>query len=159
MIFMGRLTKEPPNDIRVFGRAIGIKYQPGRDDATPADIAKRTWKEEFSRYIRVHRAEFVSGTLANGISLNQIMQEMGSDCFATTQRNAARGSGNTNPRHAYSQQAAVALSATGLDWLGLQLQQAFETHGKVPQDFLDQLDWPDPLPFALGPPEAPPSFP
>ena len=43
-----------------------------------------------------------------------------------------------NPRRAYLQQAAVELSAEGLSWLGEQLQAAFDTHGKVPQDALDQ---------------------
>ena len=33
LIFIGRLTRGP-NDIRVFGRAIGMRHVPGRDDAT-----------------------------------------------------------------------------------------------------------------------------
>ena len=41
MIFIARLTNDP-NDIRVFGRAIGTRHVPGRDDATPADIARLT---------------------------------------------------------------------------------------------------------------------
>ena len=40
IIFMGRLTRNP-NDVRIFGRAIGIAYRPGRDDATEADISQR----------------------------------------------------------------------------------------------------------------------
>ncbi|MEY8838668.1 phospholipase D family protein, partial [Cribrihabitans sp. XS_ASV171] len=32
-IFIARLTRDP-NDIRIFGRAVGMKHQPGRDDAT-----------------------------------------------------------------------------------------------------------------------------
>jgi len=30
----------------------------------------------------------------------------------------------------------------GLSWLGERLQEAFDEHGMVPQDTLDQLDWP-----------------
>ena len=41
VIFIARLTDDP-NDIRVFGRAIGTRHVPGRDDATPADIARLT---------------------------------------------------------------------------------------------------------------------
>ena len=119
-----------------------MRHQPGRDDATSADIALRSWKEKWSRYIRVHHAEFVAGTMANGVFLNELMGTLGADSFAPTQRNAARGHGNTNPRRAYLQQAAVELSAEGLSWLGEQLQAAFDTHGKVPQDALDQQDWP-----------------
>ena len=141
IIFIARLTREP-NDIRIFGQAIGMRHQPGRDDATSADIALRSWKEKWSRYIRVHHAEFVAGTMANGVFLNELMGTLGADSFAPTQRNAARGHGNTNPRRAYLQQAAVELSAEGLSWLGEQLQAAFDTHGKVPQDALDQQDWP-----------------
>ena len=116
VIFMGRLTSDP-NDIRVFGRAIGMAYRAGRDDASPADIELRSWKEQWSRYIRVHDAEFVAGTMENGVSLNELMDSLNADSFASTQRNATRGKGNTNPRHAYRQQAAVELSAEGFFWV------------------------------------------
>ena len=148
-IFIARLTRDP-NDIRIFGRAVGMKHQRGRDDATPADIARRPWKERWPRYIRVHHAEFVAGTMANGVSLNELMDTLEADSFAPTQRNAARGQGkNTNPRRAFMQHAAVALSPAGLSWLGDRLQAAFDAHGKVPQDALDRFDWPD-LPADLA---------
>ena len=140
VMFIARLTKEP--DIRIFGRAIAMKHDPVRDNASPEDIALRPWKEQWPRYIRVHHAEFVAGTMENGISLNELMDTLGSDSFTPTQRNAARGAGNTDPRHGYRQQAAVELSSQGLSWLGEQLQAAFDEHGKVPQYTLDQLDWP-----------------
>ncbi len=153
LIFIARLTQDP-NDIRVFGRAIGLRHIPGRDDATPEDIAHRPWKENWPRYVRVHHAEFVAGTMANGVSLNELMDTFGSGSFASTQRNIARGEGNTNPRKAYRQQAAVELSRDGMWWLAEQLQTAFEAHGKVPEDSLDRLDWPDnpigPSPIAGG---------
>ena len=142
VMFIARLTDEP--DIRIFGRAIGMKYHPVRDDASPEDIKLRSWREKWSRYIRVHNAEFVAGTMANGISLNMLMDTLGSDSFTSTQRNAARGTGNTNPRRAYMQQAAVELSPRGIFWLSEWLQAAFNEHGKVPQDTLEQLDWPTP---------------
>jgi len=141
IMFIARLTSEP-NDIRIFGRAVGMKHQPGRDDATAADITRRPWKEKWPRYIRVHHAEFVAGEMANGVSLNALMETLGANSFASTQRNAASGEGNTDPRRAYRQQAAVELSAQGFSWLAERLQAAFDIHGKVPQDTLDQLDWP-----------------
>ena len=140
IMFIARLTKEP--DIRIFGRAIALKHDPVRDNASPEDIALRPWKEKWSRYIRVHHAEFVAGTMKNGISLNELMDTLGSDSFAPTQRNAARGAGNTNPRRAYMRQPAVELSAQGHFWLGERLQAALDIHGKVPQDTLDELGWP-----------------
>ena len=142
VIFIARLTQDP-TDIRIFGRAIGMKYTDERDDATPDDIARRPWKEKWSRYIRVHHAEFVAGAMENGISLNELMATLSADSFASTQRHAASGEGNTNPRRAYLRRAAVQLSGDGLSWLSEQLQAAFEAHGKVPQDTLNRLDWPD----------------
>ena len=62
IIFIAQLTSKA-NDIRIFGRAVGMKHQPGRDDATFADIERRPWKEKWPRYIRVHHAEFVAGTI------------------------------------------------------------------------------------------------
>ena len=151
VIFISRLT-EGPNDIRIFGRAIGMMHVPVRDDATPDDIERRPWKAQWPCYIRVHDAEFVAGSMANGVSLNKLMEALGADSFASTQRNAARGRGNTDPRRAYRQQVAVELSRKGFEWLSERLEDTFREHGKVPQDILDQLDWPAlPIGFSSGP--------
>ena len=141
VIFIARLTQDP-TDIRIFGRAIGMKHEPGRDDATADDIALRPWKATWPRYIRVHHAEFVAGTMANGISLNELMNVLGPNSFRPTQRNVARGEGNSDPRKAYRQQAAVELSEVGMSWLSERLQLAFDAHGQVPQSDLDKFDWP-----------------
>ena len=140
IIYIGRLI-ENPNDIRVFGRAIGMRHVPGRDDATPKDIARRDWKEDWPRYVRVHHAEFVAGKMANGVSLNELMNVLGKTRMPTA-RNAALGAGNIDPRKAYRQQAAVQLTADGKSWLDDRLQDAFQTYGTIPQDALDKLDWP-----------------
>lgn len=141
IIFIARLTANP-SDIRVFGRAIGIKHRPGRDDATPTDIARRQWKEAWPRYIRVHHARFVAGTMANGVSLNELMDALGPDSFMSTQDHARKGQGNTDPRKAYMRQPQVELSREGMSWLGERLQAAFDEHGVIPQSTLAQLDWP-----------------
>lgn len=141
VIFIGRLTKAP-DDIRVFGRAVGMKHRPGRDDASPDDDKRRPWKKKWSRYIRLHHAEFVAGAMENGVSLNELMDTLDAGAFASTQRNAERGEGNTNPRLAYQRQAAVELSEKGLCWLGARLQAAFDRHGQVPRDALSRTDWP-----------------
>ena len=142
IMFIGRLTHDP-HDIRVFGRAIGMRHVPVRDDATDEDIALRSWKATWPRYVRVHHAEFVAGTMANGVSLNALMEELGASCFEATKRNAASGIGNTNPRRAYLQQAAVELSPEGQVWLAARLQTAFDKHGVVPNAELAGLDWPN----------------
>lgn len=135
LMYIARLT-EQPNDIRIFGRAVGMAHVDGRDDASAADIALRPWRADWSRYIRVHQAEFVAGTMANGVSLNALMDALGADAFAATQRNAAKNEGNTNPRRAYLQAADVQLSAQGQTWLRDWLQTTFDAHGTVPTDVL-----------------------
>lgn len=140
-MFIGRLTDDP-SDIVIFGRAVGIRHLSGRDDASAEEIKERPWKETWSRYIRIHHAEFVAGTMANGVSLNAMMDALGPDAFLSTQRNHARGDGNTNPYKAYRQQAAVELSSQGQLWLSDRLQIALNKHGSVPQDELNKLGWP-----------------
>ena len=81
--------------------------------------------------------------MENGVSLAELMDTLGSDSFATTQRNAARGDGNTNPRRSLMQQPAVRLSRDGFEWLNTRLQTAFDVHGQVPRHVLRELDWPE----------------
>ena len=142
VMFIARLT-ENPNDIRVFGHAIAMKRVPGRDDATPSDIARRPWKAEWPHYVRVHNAEFVDGTLENGVSLAALMDALGTDSFVTTQQRAAKGEANVNPRLSVRRQPAVRLSQQGREWLNERLQVAFDTHGKIPRSTLGDLDWPE----------------
>ena len=129
-IFIARLT-ENPNDIRIFGRAIGRAYQEVRDDATPPEIKRMPWKKQWTRYIRVHDSEFIAGTMENAVSLNELMDNLQHEAFSTTQRNAAKGEGNINPRKAYSSMPAVELSPEGFQWVNERLDLAFETFGKV----------------------------
>ena len=82
----------------------------------------------------MRHAEFVAGTLENGISLKELTKKLEFKSFASTKRNKARGEGNTNPRRSYRQQPAVELSDDGRRWLSRRLNRAFEEHGKVPQD-------------------------
>jgi hypothetical protein len=49
----------------------------------------------------------------NGVSLNELMDTLKAHSFAATQRNSAKGQGNTDPRKAYRQQAAVELTSRG----------------------------------------------
>lgn len=102
----------------------------------------RPWKSKWPLYVRVNAAEFVAGTMDNGVSLNEMMAALGPDAFASTQRNAAKGAGNTDPRKAYRQQADVMLSDEGAKWLEARLHAAFHRYGTVPRATLDALDWP-----------------
>jgi hypothetical protein len=141
LMYIARMTRDP-NDMRIFGRAIGMRHQPGRDDASAADIAVRPYKAQWSRYVRVHHAAFVAGTLAHGVSLNELMSALGEDAFASTQEHAEQGSGNVDPRAALMRKAAVRLSADGAAWVAARLQAAFDLHGTIPHSVLETLDWP-----------------
>jgi hypothetical protein len=142
VMFMGRLVTNP-NDTLIYGRAIAQAHEPGRDDTSPTEFRQRRWKEKWPHYVRVHDAEFIDGTLANGISLRELMDALDSDAFASTQRNALKGHGNTNPRLALMQQAAVHLSRHGTAWMNERLERAFAQHGKLSKLALAKLDWPD----------------
>ena len=142
-IFIARLAQKP-HDTVIFGRAIGLEHHDGDDDAAPDEIALRPFKARWPHYIRVHHGEFIAGTLANGVSLNDLMEELGPDAFASTQANAVAGIGNTNPRKALRQQAHVRLAPQGAAWVSARLEQAFRIHGMIPAAELDRLDWPAP---------------
>jgi len=141
IMFMGRLVKEP-NDILIYGRAVGIHHEPGHDDATADDIRRRHWKAKWPHYVRVDNAEFIAGSLANGVSLNELMDTLKADSYASTQRHARKGAGNTEPRRAYLQQPGVELSPQGAAWLSERLESAFAKCGRLTPDMLEQLDWP-----------------
>jgi hypothetical protein len=139
VMFLARMV---PEDIMVYGRALAFAHVRGQDDATPADIERRPWKEHWRHYIRIRDRKFVRGTLANGVPLGELMKDLGPDAFASTQRNKARGEGNQDPRHAYRQQAAVRLSAEGAAWMEEHLQQAFKDYGTLTEAELGSLDKP-----------------
>ena len=141
VMFMGRLV-ENPNDIIIYGRAIGLRHIEGPDEASAEEIKRRTWKENWPIYVRVHHAEFVAGTLKNGISLSTLMDELKSESFISTQEHVRKGSGNTDPRSAYRQQASVQLTNEAFAWLNSRLEEAFVKHGKLTPAELEALDWP-----------------
>jgi hypothetical protein len=119
-----------------------MSHVPGRDDATPIEIKLRAWKTRWPHYIRVHHAEFVAGSLNNGVPMSDLMNTLGPDSFRSTQQNRIRGAGNVDPRAAFRQQAAVRLSNEGAAWLNSQLEQRLEICGRIPVEQLEALDWP-----------------
>jgi len=129
-MFMGHLVRGP-NDIVVYGRAIARAYEEGRDDADAEDIAQRPWLTRWPHFIRVHNVEFVDGTLADGVSLAELMDELGPYAFASTAENADRGEGNIDPRMSIRQAAAVKLTEAGTSWLDEELELAFARQGTL----------------------------
>ena len=143
LMFVARLTEEPDGS-RIYGRAIAMKHQPTRDDATPADVERRSWMSQWSHFVRVHHAEFVQGTLANGIRLRELIDEFDTDSFVRTQERAASGETNIHTLRSLGQKPAVRLTQQAREWLGERLQAAFDEHGTVPPSVLAGLDWPEP---------------
>jgi hypothetical protein len=141
VMFMGRLVNDPV-DTLIYGRAIAMQHVEGRDEATPADIARRKWKEGWGHYVRVHHAEFLDGTLGGGVSLGAMMDELKYFAFAPTFRNFQEGEGNLDPRASIKQKAAIELTPMAYHWINDRLEAAFRRHGKMSQRTLDQLDWP-----------------
>jgi hypothetical protein len=135
-MFIGHLVAGP-NDILVYGRGIARAYEEGRDDASLEDVARRPWLERWSHFIRVHDVEFVHGTLGDGVSLNELMDELGPYAFGPTAENADRGVGNVDPRKSIRQAAAIRLSEAGRSWLNEELEARFREFGKLRGDKLD----------------------
>jgi hypothetical protein len=144
-MFQGRLVTLAGGvgDILVFGRAVALAYVEGRDDADEADLAQRPWKRRWPHLIRVRDGEFIAGTLADGVSLGELMDALGAEAFASTQQNALAGRGNVDPRQAYRQQPAVRLSHEGREWLDARLDEAFDRSGRLGDEELARLDGPD----------------
>jgi hypothetical protein len=139
-MFMGHLVRAP-NDIRVYGRAVAWAYVEGRDDASAEDVARRPWLERWPHFIRVRGMEFVDGTLGDGVSLAELMDELGAYAFGPTAENADRGVGNVDPRQSIRQAAAIRLSEAGTSWLEEELEGAFRRCGRVRAEDLRELDW------------------
>jgi len=137
---MGHLVSGP-NDIRVYGRAVARAYEEGRDDAGAEDIARRPWLERWPHFIRVREMEFVDGTLGDGVSLGELMDELGAYALGPTAENADRGVGNIDPRQSIRQAAAVRLTEAGASWLEEELDLTFRRCGKVRAEDLPELDW------------------
>lgn len=140
-MFIGHLVKQP-HDTLIYGKAIAYAHQPGRDDASAAEIKRTSWKRDWCRYIRVRSAEFISGTLANGVSLNGLMDRFGADAFESTHRNKRTGHGNTDAHKSLMRKAHVRLTRKAGNWLNARIEQEFATHHRLSQSSLKSLYWP-----------------
>jgi hypothetical protein len=137
IIFMSRMVDDP-RDSMIYGRAIAKHHEAGADDATEADFRIREWRRGFPHYIRVHRPEFMGGTLAQGVSLNELMDVLSVEAFEATMRNWAAGRGNTDPRRSIGPQPAVQLTARAAEWINARLEERFRLYGKLtPADLAD----------------------
>jgi hypothetical protein len=137
-IFMSRMTKSP-NDMRIIGRAIALAHDPDHDMASGRDIRLRPWLRQWPYLVRVHHATFIDGTLADGVSLNDLLEELGPFALRSTRRRLRSGEQNINPRRSYTQKPDVELSAEGFRWMTQQFETALARHGSIPDEQIRRL--------------------
>ena len=130
VIYMGRLVHSP-NDLMIFGKAIGRRHRDDEDIANAAEIALRPWKADWPRYVRVHEGRFLDGTLEDGIPMSEMLTALGPDAFASTQRNAERKAGNTDPFASYGRKAHMLLTDQSRAWIENRLEAALRRHGEI----------------------------
>ena len=142
LVFISRMVREN-NGHRIYGYGMAISHDPLRHNASPRDIALRSWMKIWSRQIRLQNTHFLSSDLADGISLSALMEKWGSESFESTRKNKELGVGNITPKKALSQKAQVELTQDAAKWLWQELQSQMILHGELAQDNLEKLDWPD----------------
>lgn len=131
VMFMARMV-QARSDYVIYGRAIGREHRPVQDDATPADVSVRSWKESWPHYIRVHNPVFINGPLSAGVSMVDMMNELGSDSFAPTQRNLKAGDGgNINPRRAIMRKPHIELTPRAHKWIFDRLEKSLMRYGAL----------------------------
>ncbi|HEY9154186.1 MAG TPA: phospholipase D-like domain-containing protein [Opitutaceae bacterium] len=127
VMFASTLVKNG-NDIMVFGRAYAFAYDPERDVATKDDIKERDWKENWPHYIRWRNAEFLNGTVGDGVSLSELCDTFGPESFVASSKQHKQGK-QGDPKSSYKQQPAVRLTRQAAVWLNEQLERRFQRFG------------------------------
>lgn len=130
VLYLGRLV-HGPDDLMIFGKAIGREHRDDIDVASKEEIALRPWKENWANYVRVHDARFLDGTLDDGVSFRAMMAAMKSDSFASTQRHAAAGKGNVDPTIAYNRKPGMMLTDRSRAWIDERLEDKLRTLGEI----------------------------
>lgn len=130
VLYLGRLVYGP-DDLMIFGKAVGREHRDDVDVASAKEIALRPWKEHWANYVRVHDARFIDGTLDDGVSFRAMMEAMKSDSFASTQRHAAAGKGNTDPTIAYNRKPGMVLTDRSRAWIDERLEEKLRCLGEI----------------------------
>lgn len=130
VIYMARLV-ENPNDILIFGKAIGRAHRDKVDVASAKEIKLRNWKAKWPNYVRVHDGRFIDASLDDGIAMTAMLDSLGSDAFASTQEHAKLGNGNTDPTLSYNRKAHMLLTDQSRAWIEVRLEAALRRHGEV----------------------------
>jgi hypothetical protein len=130
VMFLSRLVAEP-DDIMIVGRALGQAHVDGRDRMSEQELQMWPRKARWPFLIRIHDVELMDGTLEQGVSLYELMDELGAESFRSTSENAARGNGNMDPRRSCRRQPHVELTPQAAAWLTERLIERMRMHGSL----------------------------
>lgn len=128
-LYMARIAE--PDDLLIFGYATGWRHRDEEDVASRADVEARPWKVDFANYVRVHDGRFVDAELGAGVSMYEMLEELGSDAWRSTQENTRSGSGNRDPFASYLRKPGMQLTDASRAWLDDRLEALFRQHGEV----------------------------
>ncbi len=107
---MARISQ--PDDLLIYGYAIGRRHRDKEDVATKTEIGTQPWRAEFANYIRVYDARFVNADLGDGVSMYEMLNQLGPDSWRSTWENARSGGGNTDPWRVIPAKARHGVSPT-----------------------------------------------
>jgi Phosphatidylserine/phosphatidylglycerophosphate/cardiolipin synthases and related enzymes len=137
IIFMARMTA--PSNYAIFGRAIALKYNEGRDEASKQEIAERPWKKQWPIYLRIKDPIFINGTMTDGILLFDLLDKFNHNSFMSTKINFETGKGNVNPRKSLMQKPYIRLTHTSAEWLEQKFSEAVKNVGQIDEAFIQNL--------------------
>lgn len=137
VVYMARMVK--PNDYAIFGRAIAIRHNRQRDEASASDIDQISWKKQYRYYIRVLNPEFIDKTFENCPKMNDLIDKFQVNSFLSTQKKYANGKRVTNVKRTLCQAPDVRLPACAAEWLEKKFNESMSENGAIPQEYFIEL--------------------
>lgn len=137
IVYMARMLEG--RDYAIFGKGIALQHNDKRDNASPEDITQVPWKVDWPVYIRVKDTQFIDGKMEDCPKLSELINTLHYDSFPSTQKMHFDGKDNINPWDSLRQQADIALTDIGAEWLENKFQEAISDKGAVNDLFLDNL--------------------
>jgi len=111
-IFFTVLSRVPGGDSELYivGSARAIAYRRLIDDATDEQKIEDQWLERFPHALQLENVRFIRGVVGEGIAVYPLMKKLGPQTFASTSKNLAGKSGNTDPFKSISQKSIIKLA-------------------------------------------------
>lgn len=129
-----------PSDYAIFGRAEAIQHDDKRDNATPEEIKRRSWKEQWPAYLRTTNGVFIDGRMEDCPMLwKDVLNKFGSRIFEETRKHVEAGEKDIEPKHSVMRKAYIRLSEEAACWLDKEFQAALTKKGAIDREYLDSL--------------------